>query len=243
MPHDAPVQSAAQPFTRDSREYWTDVSASELQQGVKLPLTAPGAIIRLSPSDAAVGTLQSARGASCSWVASRCTLDHAAHAARRRAVAACRRHGRARRLDGAEAQARAGQRHGHPAGTGRQRPLCGARVRTAEHAALSARRPIATTCCWAATCTCAWQCRMPAATSRLSAVGGFLRAPDGSTTILDYQRQADGSYTVDAQPREHPVDTGPVGSAQLHHRAPMRMARRCAATPPPCSPQPCPTHA
>ncbi|HEY8681888.1 MAG TPA: DUF4785 domain-containing protein, partial [Rhodanobacter sp.] len=35
----------------------------------------------------------------------------------------------------------------------------------------------------------------------LSSAGGFLRAPDGSTTLLDFQRQSDGSFTVDAQPR------------------------------------------
>jgi hypothetical protein len=58
LPHDSPVQSDPQPFTRSSREYWMDVSASDLQQGVKLPLTAPGALIRLSPGDAQVGRLQ-----------------------------------------------------------------------------------------------------------------------------------------------------------------------------------------
>ena len=31
-----------------------DVSASELQQGIELPVTAPGALIRLSPGDAQV---------------------------------------------------------------------------------------------------------------------------------------------------------------------------------------------
>jgi hypothetical protein len=34
----------------------------------------------------------------------------------------------------------------------------------------------------------------------LIAAGGFLRAPDGTTTLLDYHRQADGSFTVDAMP-------------------------------------------
>lgn len=32
-----------------SREYWIDASESELQNGIRLPLSAPGAIVRLSP--------------------------------------------------------------------------------------------------------------------------------------------------------------------------------------------------
>ena len=45
----APLDAAPQPVRRESREYWRDVSDAELQRGVDLATTAPGAIIRLSP--------------------------------------------------------------------------------------------------------------------------------------------------------------------------------------------------
>lgn len=38
-----------QPFVRDSREYWIDASETELQRGVDLALSAPGAVVRISP--------------------------------------------------------------------------------------------------------------------------------------------------------------------------------------------------
>lgn len=37
------------PFVKESREYWTDVSEAQLRAGVKLPITAKEALIRLSP--------------------------------------------------------------------------------------------------------------------------------------------------------------------------------------------------
>jgi hypothetical protein len=36
-------------FVSESREYWIDASQSDLQQGINLSLSAPGAVIRLSP--------------------------------------------------------------------------------------------------------------------------------------------------------------------------------------------------
>ncbi|WNL47523.1 DUF4785 family protein [Dyella sp. BiH032] len=44
-----PLDAAPQPVRRESREYWREVSDTELQRGVELSTTAPGAIIRLSP--------------------------------------------------------------------------------------------------------------------------------------------------------------------------------------------------
>ena len=44
-----PLDTAPQPVRRESREYWREVSDAELQRGVDLATTAPGAIIRLSP--------------------------------------------------------------------------------------------------------------------------------------------------------------------------------------------------
>lgn len=36
----------------DSRQYWVDATGGELAKGISLPLTAPGAVIRISPLDA-----------------------------------------------------------------------------------------------------------------------------------------------------------------------------------------------
>ena len=43
------LQATPPPVQRESREYWREVSDIELQRGVELSTTAPGAIIRLSP--------------------------------------------------------------------------------------------------------------------------------------------------------------------------------------------------
>lgn len=41
---------APQPFVQESREYWTNVEAAELQRGLRIDTTAPGAVIRISPA-------------------------------------------------------------------------------------------------------------------------------------------------------------------------------------------------
>jgi len=43
------LDTAPQPFVAQSREFWSEVSESELRSGVKIVTTAPGALIRLSP--------------------------------------------------------------------------------------------------------------------------------------------------------------------------------------------------
>lgn len=43
------LDARPQPFVRESREFWIDASEAELQSGVKLALSAPGAVIRISP--------------------------------------------------------------------------------------------------------------------------------------------------------------------------------------------------
>lgn len=46
---EAALDARPQPFVQESREYWLDASEAELQRGVSLALSAPGAVIRLSP--------------------------------------------------------------------------------------------------------------------------------------------------------------------------------------------------
>jgi hypothetical protein len=43
------LDARPQPFVRESREFWIDASEAELQGGVKFALSAPGAVIRISP--------------------------------------------------------------------------------------------------------------------------------------------------------------------------------------------------
>jgi hypothetical protein len=43
------LDARPQPFVRDSREYWIDASETELQRGIDLALSAPGAVVRVSP--------------------------------------------------------------------------------------------------------------------------------------------------------------------------------------------------
>ncbi len=43
------LDARPQPFVRESREFWVDASETDLHNGVKLALSAPGAVIRISP--------------------------------------------------------------------------------------------------------------------------------------------------------------------------------------------------
>jgi len=54
------IDSAPKPFVAQSREFWSDVGATELRTGVKLHTTAPGALIRLSPQGGASAALDPA---------------------------------------------------------------------------------------------------------------------------------------------------------------------------------------
>jgi len=47
--------SGTAPFLAESREYWLTVEAAELQRGVPLQMTAPGALIRVSPAKGSAG--------------------------------------------------------------------------------------------------------------------------------------------------------------------------------------------
>jgi hypothetical protein len=46
------LDARPQPFTSESREYWIDASEAEMQAGLPLTLSAPGAVIRISPHGA-----------------------------------------------------------------------------------------------------------------------------------------------------------------------------------------------
>jgi hypothetical protein len=203
---DSSVQSVPQPFARSSREYWRDVSASELQKGLSLSLTAPGAIIRLSPGDGNVGKLdpsgvhvligrQSFNAVSASSQVADAATMHAA---------------------GMDV----------PAATVMMqlKPSLGAGVATLQVPAAAGRYVVHVLEPNSPFTVTATGDRddmllghdvhvrvvlqdngrdMP-----LTSVGGSLRAPDGSSTTLTFQRQADGSYVVDARPTHIPSTPG-----------------------------------
>ena len=56
----ATLDSTSKPYVAQSREFWTDVSESELRAGVRITTTAPGALIRLSPQGGASAALDPA---------------------------------------------------------------------------------------------------------------------------------------------------------------------------------------
>ncbi len=206
LPHDQPLQSLARPFARDSREYWIDVSATELQRGVSLPLSAPGALIRISPSDAVGGRLQPKD--------MRLKLG-------RRSLAADQA---TSLVAGTQALRAAGMSLPEASLVMRLKPELGSGMATLQAPGASGRYVVHV-----------FEPQSPYTVDArgdrddlllgnavhvrvamhgargdlpLVAAGGFLRAPDGHTTLLDYQRQADGSFAVDAQPRDIPRTPG-----------------------------------
>ncbi|WP_235580137.1 DUF4785 domain-containing protein [Rhodanobacter sp. Soil772] len=206
LPHDAALQPQPPPFARSSREYWRDVSASELQQGLKLPLSAPGAIIRLSPGNATVGKLDPAgvhlqlgRQSLSANAASSQVADAAAlHAAGMDVPAASM--------------------------VMQLKPELGSGVVTLQVPAASGRYVVHVYEPQSPFTVTAKADRDDLLLGRdvhvrvalqeqdrdmpLSSVGGLLRAPDGSSTPLSFRRQADGSFTVDVRPRSIPNTPG-----------------------------------
>lgn len=199
LDHDSELQALPQPFASDSREYWRDVSASELQQGLRLPLTAPGAVIRLSPGDAVGGKLNAA-DVHLQLGAQSLTANTAS----------------ARIADAAEMR-EAGM--DLPAATMvmQLKPELGTGMATLKVPTASGRyvvhvfepqSPFMVTSKADRTDVLignAVQVRVGLKDADrslpLNSVGGLLRAPDGSTTRLSFRRQADGSFTADVRPR------------------------------------------
>lgn len=198
LAHNAPLQPIPQAFTRSSREYWTDVSASELQQGIRLPLSAPGAIIRLSPSDRIGGRLHPTN--------MRLQLGRQSLPVDKAAI----------QIADAQSLHAAGMDVPDASVVIRLKPELGSGLATLQAPAASGRyvvhvfEPESTLSVRAHAdrddLLLGHHVHVRVAMqdgdrpTPLIAAGGFLRAPDGTTTLLDYHRQADGSFTVDAMP-------------------------------------------
>ncbi|MHB1058042.1 MAG: DUF4785 domain-containing protein [Rhodanobacter sp.] len=206
LPHDAALQPQPQAFARSSREYWRDVSASELQQGLKLPLSAPGAIIRLSPGDRTVGKLDPAgvrlqlgrQSLTASSASSQVADTASLHAA------------------GMDVPAASMVMQLKPElGTGTATlQVPAARGRYVVHV-FEPRSPFTATARADRSDMLQGQSVHVRVALQdagreipLNSAGGLLRAPDGSSTPLDFRRQADGSFTADARPRSIPATPG-----------------------------------
>lgn len=206
LSHDAAIDSSPPTFARGSREYWRDVSASELRLGLPLPLSAPGAIIRLSPGDAAVGKLDPA---DVHLQLGRQSLD--ANAASRRLADTAALHAAGMDVPAASLVMQL-------------RPELGSGVATLRVPAASGRYVVhvyepqspfvATAQADREDLLQGQRVRVRVALRDqdrdvpLRAVGGLLRAPDGSSTPLSFRRQADGSFAADVQPRSIPATPG-----------------------------------
>jgi hypothetical protein len=203
-PADA-LDPVPQPLSRESREYWSAVSDTELQHGVELPITAPGAIIRLSPGQGStrlqpadlrlqIGTAQLDGAAATSHVADAAQLQAAGMDAAEASLAMQLRP----ELGAGKTTLRAANAHGRyvvhvyepkspmvlEARAGRPELLLGGSMQVAldlhdgkQH------RP-------------------------LNAATGVLRSPDGDTTPLSFRRQADGSFVAVASPARQAAAPG-----------------------------------
>lgn len=206
LPGDVPVDPVPKPFARASREYWTDVSASELQSGIELPLSAPGAVIRVSPSDPAGGRLD----------ASTISL---------RLGGQTFRGDRAAAEVGDVASLRAAGMAVPDASLVMQvRPELGAGPATlvAPHASgryvvhvFEPKSPFTVTARADRDDLLLGQrlhldvaMKYGDRARPLQSVGGFLRAPDGDTTLLDYRANPDGSFSTDVAPLQPSATPG-----------------------------------
>lgn len=200
LPHDAVMQALPQAFARPSREYWMDVSATELQRGVELPLTAPGAVIRLSPSDVRGGRLQAdkvqlrLRGQTLTGGQASSTVANA------------------------QALASSGMAVPDASLVMQLRPELGAGPATLQAANASGRYVVHVFEPRSALTVTAKADRDDLLLGQrvhvdvamadgdrarpLQAAGGFLRAPDGTTTVLAYRNDGHGHFGVDATPTQ-----------------------------------------
>lgn len=194
-----PLEAAPQAVSRESREYWREVSDTELQRGVELSTTAPGAIIRLSPGKGSmriqpadlrvrVGNRQFEGSAAMRQVADTEQLQAAGMEATDASMALQLR----AELGAGRTTLQAPKAHGRyvvyvyeprsplvvEARANRPELLLGDHLQVALNLRDGAQRQV------------------------LRGATGVLRSPDGTTTPLSYRRQADGSFVATASPAQ-----------------------------------------
>ncbi|MCW5577077.1 MAG: DUF4785 family protein [Dokdonella sp.] len=193
-PLDASAALDAQPqaYVAQSREYWVDASASELQAGLRLKLSSPGALVRISPhaGKAAVSasdvqlTVDGRRldnSKSMSAVADADALHAAGMDVPQGSIIM--------KLD---SKAVGDVRLAMPAAQGAHL------VHVFEPASAVALSLAATRDSIAGGDTIAFRAQLEGAT--LDRIGGLVSAPDGSSQNVDFVRQGDGSYLGQVRP-------------------------------------------
>jgi len=194
-----PLEATPQPTRRESREYWREVSDTELQRGIELSTTAPGAIIRLSPGRGGtriqpadlrvrVGNRQFEGAAAMRHVADTEQLQAAGMEATDASMALQLRAD----LGAGRTTLQAPKAHGRyvvyvyepqsplvvEARANRAELLLGGNLQVSLNLRDNARQ------------------------RALGGATGVLRSPDGNTTPLSFQRQADGSFVATASPTQ-----------------------------------------
>lgn len=201
----APLDATPQPISQRSREYWTDVTSGDLQRGVELPLSAPGAVIRLSPGQGS-GNIEAADvhlqlgnqnidgNAAASHIADATALKAAGMDVSDASLAMQLRP----ELGSGHATLKAAHARGRyvvqvyepqstlslEAHTNRAEVLLGDSIQVT----LSLQDGNAL--------------------NHLQTAGGYLRAPNGEATLLHFQQQADGRFVATATPTKEASGPG-----------------------------------
>ncbi|WP_266157587.1 DUF4785 domain-containing protein [Dyella silvatica] len=180
----APLDTTPQPISQRSREYWTDVSSGDLQRGVELPLSAPGAIIRLSPGQGS-GKISPADvhlQLGNQNVDGNAAASHIADASALKAAG----------MDVAEASLAM-----------QLRPELGS-----GHATLKAANANRAEVLLGDSVQVTLSLQDGSSLNHLQTAGGYLRAPNGDTTLLHFQQQADGRFVATATPTKEASSPG-----------------------------------
>ena len=193
----AALEATPPPVRRESREYWREVSDTELQRGVELSTTAPGAIIRLSPGQGGAriqpADLQLQIGGK--RFDGNAATRHAADSAQLQAAG----------MDATEASMALQLRPELGAGrtmlqTSKARGRYVVYVYEPQSPLVVDAQASRPELLLGGNLQVSLNLRDGAQRRGLNEATGVLRSPDGDTTPVSFQRQSDGSYMATASP-------------------------------------------
>lgn len=192
------IDATPRPFERTSREYWQDASAKQLQQGLKLPTSAPGALVLVSPAGGTSGRIDPQKlqvtGAGRTLTGAQ-AITHAADSSQLHKAGMMVADGSVMMklrtdLGAGPVTVKAGDAQGryvvHVFEPGSPMVLHARTDRDTIDSGQSIGLNV--------------HLENAGKAQAMDAVGGFLTAPDGHTRQLSFTRRADGSYHVDVQP-------------------------------------------
>jgi hypothetical protein len=190
------LDASPQPFVSESREYWIDASEANLQTGIAIALSAPGAVIRISPHG---GKTNAAIAASdVQLTASGRRLDNSTAIRGIAADAALRAAG----MDAPQGSVALRLSDTIPAGT-MQLAVPTARgaylIHVFEPASTVELKLSAERDSIAGGESLRFRASITGATAP-GRIGGLVSAPDGASQNLDFVKQGDGSYLASVVP-------------------------------------------